>query len=349
MHAVTFAGIGQVSYEQVPDPMLRDPGDAIVRVLRAAVCGSDLHAYHGRETGLDCGTAMGHEFLGEVVETGSAVDGLRCGDVVVSPFSTACGACPACVEGLSARCATGQLFGWVENGAGLQGAQAEFVRVPLASSTLMRAPEGVSLDAALLLGDVLPTGLYCALRAGVHSRGSYAVLGCGPVGLAAVLAARALGADHIVAIDAVPERLALAGRFGAVPMALHDGIAGELRAALGGAGVDAVLEAVGSAAAGRLALDLVRPGGTISVVGVHTEAQFAFTPNEAYDKNLTYRTGRCPARSLMPRLIDWVRTHPSDAEALITHRMPLSAAAEAYRVFDTKRDGCIKVVLLPGS
>lgn len=349
MHAVTFAGVGRVAYGLVADPVVREPGDAVVRVLRTAVCGSDLHAYHGRERGLDPGTVLGHEFLGEIAEVGPAVTALRRGDRVISPFSTACGTCPACLEQLSARCTSGQLFGWVENGAGLQGAQAEFVRVPLADSTLLRAPEGVSLDAALMLGDVLPTGLYCALRAGIEARGTYAVLGCGPVGLSAILGARALGAERIFALDAVPERLALAARLGARPMLLHDGVAEELRAAVAGRGVDAVLEAAGSPGASRLALDLVRPGGTISVVGVHNEANFAFTPNEAYDKNLTYRIGRCPARSLMPQLTGWVRTHQQEVESLITHRMPLSAAADAYRIFDAKIDGCIKVVLFPGA
>jgi len=349
VQALTFAGIGRVVYERVADPQLQDAGDAIVRVLRTAVCGSDLYAYHGREVGLDPGTVLGHEFLGEAVEVGESVRGLRRGDTVVSPFSTACGACPACVEGLSARCSSGQLFGWVAGGVGLQGAQAEFVRVPLAGTTLVPVPSGVSLDVALLMGDVLATGLYCALRAGIDPRGAYAVLGCGPVGLAAILGARALGAERIFALDSVPERLTLAARFGATALRVHDGVAAELRAALAGRGVDAVLEAVGTEAASRLALDLVRPGGTISAVGVHTEASFAFTPNQAYDKNLTYRIGRCPARSLMPGLIDWVRTHQVEVEALITHRLPLSAGAEAYRTFDTKHDGCIKVVLTPGA
>lgn len=348
MYALTFAGIRRVAYESVPDPTLNAPGDAIVRVLRTAICGSDLHAYHGRETGLDPGTVLGHEFLGEVVETGPAVRDFRRGDLVASPFSTACGACPACTAGLSARCARGQLFGWVQDGVGLEGAQAEYVRVPLADSTLMPVPTGIAPDVALLLGDVLPTGLYCALRAGVEPGGLYTVLGCGPVGLAAVLAARTLGAERIFALDAVAERLALASRFGATAVPLHDGTVHDLLERWGGRGADAVLEAVGSPAASRLALELVRPGGTIAAVGVHNEAGFAFTPNEAYDKNLTYRTGRCPARSLMPQLGSWLCAHAAEAAALITHRLPLAQGAEAYRLFDAKLDGCVKVVLTPG-
>jgi threonine dehydrogenase-like Zn-dependent dehydrogenase len=341
---LVFRGVRDVAVVGLPEPRLQAPDDAIVRVLRTSVCGSDLHPYHGREVGLDAGTVMGHEFAGEVLAVGAAVRTWRPGDVVVSPFSTACGACWACAADLSARCTRGQLFGWVQAGVGLHGAQAEQVRVPLADATLVGAPATVSLDAALLLGDVLATGAYAVRRADLGARATCAVVGCGPVGLAAVLAARSCDVDMLFAIDTLPERLALAAGFGATPVEAGDALQA-LSAATTGRGVDAVVEAVGSPASARLAWQLVRPGGTLSVVGVHTEPVFAFTPAEAYDKNVTYRTGRCPARSLMPDLVEWLPAHARDVEALVTHRLPLEQAAEAYALFDAKRDGCIKVVL----
>ncbi|HEX5760544.1 MAG TPA: alcohol dehydrogenase catalytic domain-containing protein, partial [Thermoanaerobaculia bacterium] len=260
----------------------------MVRVRAAGVCGSDLHVYRGAETGLDAGTVMGHELAGEVVATGRAVAGFRLGDLVVSPFTTSCGACFYCAIGLTARCVRGQLLGWVEDGRGLHGAQAELVRVPLADSTLVRVPEGAALEEALLAGDVLATGWFAAESAGAAGR-TLAVVGCGPVGLMAVLAAREQGAARVFALDGVPERLALAARYGGEPIDVSGGGAAErVREATDGRGADAAVEAVGSPAATRLAFDLVRPGATIAAVGVHTERHLAIAAGEAYDKNLTY-------------------------------------------------------------
>lgn len=336
--------------ESVAEPVIQAPTDALVRVELAAICGSDLHVWHGRETGLDAGTVMGHEFLGEVVETGAAVTRIRRGDRVVSPFTTSCGACYYCNRGLPARCVRGQLFGWVQDGAGLQGGQAELVRVPLADTTLLPLPPDLAPEAGLVLGDVLATGYHCATMAELTPRDVCAVVGCGPVGLMAVLAARELGAARVLALDTVPERLSLAERFGAEPVNLrHTDALAAAHAATDGRGVDAVLEAVGSAESTRLAFMLLRAGGTISAVGVHHEAAFPFSPGDAYDKNLTYRIGRCPARYYMERLLPVARRHQSDLGALFTHRRPLDDAPAAYRLFDEKRDGCIKVALRPGA
>ena len=162
MRAVTFHGVSKVSVEELPAPQLVDPTDVVVAVRVAAICGSDLHPYSGRETGLDRGTVMGHEFLGEVVEVGAAVARWAVGDRVVAPFTTSCGVCWYCQRGLTARCELGQLFGWRQGGRGVHGGQADFVRVPLADSTLVRAPAGAADEAALLAGDVLSTGFYCA-------------------------------------------------------------------------------------------------------------------------------------------------------------------------------------------
>ena len=348
MKALTFQGVGDVRYQETPDPRLLHERDAIVGVELAGLCGSDLHVYHGRETGIDRGTVMGHEFVGRVIEMGAAVRGLTAGDRVACPFTTSCGACYYCSRGLSARCVAGRLFGWVEEGAGLQGGQAPFVRVPLADSTLVRLPDDVGLPEALLLCDVLPTGVYCATMAEVETGRSVAVLGCGPVGLMAILAARERGAEVVHAVDSVDERLDRAAALGASPVDMRrvDPIA-VIHRETDGRGVDAVLEAVGSAQAGRLAFDLARPGGIISAVGVHHESTFPFSPAQAYDRNLTWRIGRCPARSLMEGLLPLVRRRRHDIAALITHRLPLADGREAYALFGERRDGCIKVAFAP--
>jgi threonine dehydrogenase-like Zn-dependent dehydrogenase len=345
MRAITYHAPGDLRVERVPDPELLAPTDALVAVSLAAICGSDLHVWHGRERGLDAGTVMGHEFLGTVVEVGSEVTRLRPGSRVVSPFTTSCGACFYCDNGLPARCVHGQLFGWVQAGAGLHGGQAELVRVPLADSTLLSLPEDLAPEAGLVLGDVLSTGYHCAVLARVGPGAIAAVVGCGPVGLMAVLAARELGAARVFAIDAVPERLALAIRLGGEPVALGEATPSVVREATGGRGADAVLEAVGTEAAARLAFDLVRPGGAIGAVGVHHEAAFPFSPGQAYDKNLTVSIGRCPARHYMERLLPIAARREAELRSVFTHRVGLDQGPAAYRTFDTKADGCIKVAL----
>ncbi len=347
MKAVTFQGNTRVEISTVPDPALLAPGDVIVRNRVSAICGSDLHVYLGRETGIEPGTVMGHEFLGEVVEVGKAVKRFRAGDLAVAPFTTNCAECFYCQRNLTCRCTRGQLFGWVVNGRGLEGAQAEYVRVPLADSTLMKLPPDVEVETALFLGDILATGFFCADLAEVGPEGAYAVLGCGPVGLFAILGARERGGERVFAVDLLPERLALAERFGAVSIDAREQDPREaVREATEGRGADAVLEVVGSPEATRLAFDLVRPGGIVSAVGVHTEAEFAFSPAEAYDKNLTYRAGRCPARHYMDRLLPLVREKKYDFASIVSHRLPLVDAVRGYHLFERKLEGCTKVLLL---
>lgn len=346
MRAITFHEPRTVRVEDVPDPRIEAPTDAIVRVRLAAVCGSDLHVYHGRETGLDAGCVLGHEFLGEVVETGAEVRLAR-GAVVVSPFTTSCGACFYCRDGLTARCERGALFGWVQDGRGLAGAQAEYVRVPLADATLVRVPDGAREDEALLAGDVLATGFFCAENGGAGPGRAVAVVGCGPVGLMAIVGARELGAETILAFDTIDERLRLAERFGATPVNAANGAIDAIRDVTEGRGADVVLEAVGAPSASRLAVDLVRPGGVVSIVGVHTSEHFAFSPVEAYDKNLTIRIGRCPARRFAERLVSLVAARRYDLASIFSHRMPLADGVRAYDLFDRKVDGCTKVLLEP--
>lgn len=347
MLALTFQGIEQVGCETIADPVIESPQDAIVAVRLAGVCGSDLHVYHGRESGLDPGTAMGHEFVGEVVEIGAQVERFSQGDLVASPFTTNCGACEPCRAGLTARCLDGQLFGWRQQGTGLHGAQAELIRVPLADSTLVGIPQGVSLESALLAGDVFSTGYYCAFQGGVGPGKTVVVIGCGPVGLMAIMAARHLGAERVFAIDRLAERLDLATRFGAETLDLQSSPDAAIIQATNGLGAHVILEAVGSPQSSLLAMRLVRPGGTISAVGVHTEPQFAFSPVEAYDKNLTYRIGRCPARHFMDVALPLLADSDLDPTSIISHRLDLSQGPYAYDIFANRLEGCTKAVLIP--
>lgn len=348
MKALTFRGSENIHYESVPDPQIESPGDVIVKVHLAAICGSDLHVYHGREKGIAAGTVLGHEFVGEIVALGKDVKKFRRGDAVFSPFTTNCGMCFYCQKNLPCRCTRGQLFGWRQNGAGLHGGQAEYVRVPLADSTLLTIPQPILPEEALLMGDVLSTGYFCADMAEIKPEGVYAVIGCGPVGLMAIIGARELGAEKIFAIDTIAERLGLAEKFGALAVDYQKADVGEIiRAATEGRGADAVLEVVGSPAAASMAIKLVRPGGIISVVGVHNEEYFTFSPNEAYDKNLTYKTGRCPARHYMEKLIPLVEKKKYDLISIISHRLPLAAGPRGYQIFAEKLEGCTKIVLKP--
>ena len=348
MKALTFNGIEKIVYESVADPQIAQPSDVVVKVKCCAICGSDLHVYHGREAGLDTHTCMGHEFAGEVVEVGKEVKSLRVGDVVISPFSISCGECFYCRIGLTSRCVKSQLFGWVENGIGLHGGQAEFVRVPLADSSLMKLPEGVSIEEGVLAGDIISTGFYSAKQAQMKPDGVYAVIGCGPVGLMAILGARAYGAEKIYAVDRETARLKMAEKFGAIPINTSVTDAeGIVQNASEGRGADAVLEAIGSEFSLQLSYQLLRPGGIISSVGVCNNKSLPFSPVQAYNKNITYVTGRCPARAMMPEILKLIREKKFAFTDIITHRMSLNEGADGYRLFAAKGDNCLKVILTP--
>lgn len=348
MKAITFQDIEALAYEDVPDAELVDPGDALVRVTAAGICGSDLHPYFGRERGLDVGTVMGHELLGEIVEVGSDVMAFAVGDRVVAPFTTNCGACYYCRIGLTARCERGQLFGWVENGSGLHGAQAELVRVPLADATLVEVPEGLDDAVALLAGDILSTATFGAELAGVEPGDLVAVVGCGPVGLLAIRTALERGAREVVAVDSVPSRLALAERFGATSVSFETGDPmATVCERSEGRGADCAIEAVGTPEATRAAADLLRLGGSLAALGVHTEPHLAISPGEIYDRNLTYSGGRCPVRHYIPQALALAERDETLLSELISHRLPLSEGVDAYRRFAAREEGWAKVVLSP--
>jgi threonine dehydrogenase-like Zn-dependent dehydrogenase len=346
MKALTFHGKHNIQYESIPDPEILDATDVIVKVKLCAICGSDLHVYHDHEKGCDHGTAMGHEFSGEIVTMGNQVKNLRVGDLVMSPFTTSCGNCFYCQIGLTCRCIHGQLFGWREHHHGLHGGQAEYVRVPLADSSLMKIPEGVSLEEGLLLGDILSTGFFCAKQVDVRPGNTYVLIGCGPVGLLAILGAIEYGAEKIFAIDSVPERLTMAQKLGATTINVdHQNALDIIKEETDGRGADAVMEAVGNAATNRLAYDLIRPGGIISAVGVCTDSHLPFSPTEAYNKNITYKVGRCPARFMMEQLIPIVQQKKYNITSIISHRMKLSEGVYGYDIFANKKEDCLKVVM----
>ncbi len=344
MLGACFLGAESVATCEVPDPGLLVDQDAIVSVRLAGLCGSDLHLYHGRESGADIGVVMGHEFVGEIVEVGAGVRDFRVGDSVCCPFSTNCGHCFYCRQGLTSRCEYGQLFGWRQDRTGLHGGQAQYVRVPWADASLLRIPAGVSDEHALLLGDNLSTAHFCADMAAVQPDGVYAVIGLGAVGLLCLQECLRRGA-RVAAIDLEPTRLEAAAALGADFTGQGEAAREWLADSSSGRGADAVLELVGLPAAQKLAYDLVRPGGVLSVIGCHCAPHFAFSPTQAYDKNLTYRTGRCPARHYMDRLGPWLADGSLSPARVITHRFGLQSASEAYDVFAGRKDGCLKAVL----
>lgn len=369
MHGLTLDGVRDVRWHaELPEPRLLDPRDAIVAVSAAGLCGSDLHPYRGHEPAR-AGVVPGHELVGEVLAHGEEVAGLRPGDRVLAAFATSCGRCPPCRRGLTARCRRGQLFGWgppePDAGAALDGAQAQRVRVPLADTTLISVPDGVDDATAVLLTDNLPTAVEAVRRTDVAPGEPLVVVGLGSVGLCAVAAARHLGAEPVLAVDPVADRRERASRIGAAatsdpvdaPVVLAELLADH---AVAGSTADAtdevehqapaVIDAAGSTDGQRLAFELTRPGGTLSIIAVQTSDRFAFTPVEAYDRNLTVRAGRASVRTTLDTLLPEVAarrfTVPSDA--VVTHpAVPLAEGPELYRRFDAHEHGLVKALLRP--
>lgn len=344
MRGLVLAGPERIEFRaDLPDPAIEAPGDALVSVRRAGICGSDLHPYHGREP-IAFGIVPGHEAAGDVVEVGPEVSRFRPGDRVFLPFTTSCGRCTPCVSGLSSRCEAGQLFGWrapgIDAAPGLGGTQAETVRVPLADTTLVGLADDQTYEDGVLLGDNFTTGYYCARQGGDLSRGLVVVVGCGTVGLSALVSARHLGARTVIAIDPVPARREAAVRLGAecaVPPNERP------------QGACAVLEAVGSESARRLAWEVSGPGATISSVGVATGGH-GFSPAEQYDKNLTVRGGRCPVRSLVPEILEAVRRDGlavPTASLVELSPVALEDGPAAYRSFAARTGPALKPVLAP--
>jgi threonine dehydrogenase-like Zn-dependent dehydrogenase len=344
MRALTFQAPGEVRVDDVAEPELKDAEDAIVRVEASGVCGSDLHIYHGR-VAMEAGFVLGHELVGTVEQVGEQVRRVAVGDRVLSCFHTACGTCFWCMQAQYQHCASRRVFGHGKAMGNLPGAQAERVLVPNANMTLRVLPAGVSDDLGLFAGDVMGTGYHAVSSANVTPGDAVAVLGLGPVGLCAVQAARACGAAAIYAVDSVGERLAVAASFGATPVHLEDeDVLKTVLAATGGRGADVVVEAVGDARALGLALLLARAGGTVSAVGVYAERAEVHM-GLMWIKGVTLRTGLANVIGHVDRVLAMMSAGVLDPGPLVTHRMALEDAPEAYAIFDRRE--ALKIILAP--
>jgi threonine dehydrogenase-like Zn-dependent dehydrogenase len=379
MRAVVYEGPFRVRVRDKPDPRIEHADDVILKVTRAAICGSDLHLLHGFVPDTRVGSTFGHEFTGVVEEVGAAVRAFRRGDRVVVPFNISCGTCFYCQRGLYGDCestnpmsdlASG-VFGYSHTTGGYDGGQAEYVRVPFADVGPMPIPDDMSDEDVLLLSDVLPTGYQAAEMGSIRAGDTVAVFGCGPVGLVAARSAWLLGAGRVIAIDRVTERLRFAERWAGAETidlrATRDPVP-ELKERCGGRGPDVCIDAVGLEASGSAvqtllgrklkvapgssialtwAIHAVRKGGTVSIVGVYGPPANLVPIGVALNKGLTFRMAQANVKRYMPHLLAHVRAGHLDGKALITHRFPLEHAVRAYRTFDEKADGCVKCVLVP--
>ncbi|KAK5130971.1 hypothetical protein LTR08_001527 [Meristemomyces frigidus] len=363
MRAVVLKGDYQVAVEDRPYPTIRHPTDAILRVTSTALCGSDLHPYRGH---LKCppGFILGHEFVGEVVERGESVKSFELGDkqkqcgnswpaqrkrvdresdkaAVVVPFFTACGSCFFCVRGQSSRCSKGELFGNSVPSNTIDGGQAEYVRVPLADTTIVLAPSNIPEEMLVLMADIFPTGYFAAARflknlsARDKKEFTAVVIGCGPVGCCAITCALTM-VDTVYAIDSVPERLEYAKGLGAKVIALDDDPVAKIKAATDGRGADVVIEGVGHADAFMLAFDMVRPWGSISSIGVHTEP-LPLNGLLCYGKNITMAFGRCPVRSIFEEALALLVREQSKVAFMCGQTRSLEEAPQAYRDFEARK------------
>jgi threonine dehydrogenase-like Zn-dependent dehydrogenase len=380
MRAVTWQGKESVAVEQVPDPAIQEPTDAVIRVTSTAICGSDLHLYRVMGMFIDRGDILGHEPMGVVEEVGSAVTQIQPGDRVVVPFNISCGGCYMCKGGLYSQCETTQvtehhkgaaLFGYTKLYGQVAGGQAEYLRVPMAHFGPIKVPEGPPDDRFLLLSDVLPSAWQAVAYADAPMGGSLAVYGLGPIGQFCVRAAPHFGIERVIAVDHVPERLEAARRYGAecVDYRDHDDVAVTIREMTDGRGPDAVIDAVGMEAEGstlaeiaqllkvqvdrlealRLSIGTVRRGGTLSIIGVYAGLENLFPLGDLMDKQVQIRMGQANVRrwtdEIMPLVLD--DDDPLGTEDFVTHHLPLDEAPRGYEMFQNKEDGCIKVVLTP--
>ncbi|KAK9419214.1 putative Alcohol dehydrogenase GroES-like domain-containing protein [Seiridium unicorne] len=340
MNAVVFDGPGKVSLQQRPVPKIQDDSDIIVKVHSTALCGSELHVFRGHQPS-PTGFIMGHEFTGEVVETGKSVKSVNIGDKVVSPFTASCGDCFYCKVGATSRCEKSLLFGCEK----LDGGQADFVRVPYADGTIFKAPSEISDNALILMADIFPTGFF-GVKNAFNSLGSQdpseataVVVGCGPVGLCAIIAALEYKPKHLFAIDGVDSRLELAKNLGAEPLNFikdKEGMLARIREVTNGRGADVVVEVVGLSPALKTAFDILRPFGFLSVIGVHN-SEIPFDGNDAYNKNLRLQMGRCPVRTVFPEALKLLAKRQDQVGFMFDKIMPLNEAVQGYELFNNMK------------
>ena len=391
MKALCWMGIEKLSVEDVPDPKILNPRDAIIRVTRTCICGSDLHLYDGYMPTLEQGDILGHEFMGEVVEVGPGIDRakLKVGDRVVVPFTIACGKCFFCQQELWSLCdntnpnawiaekmmgySPSGLFGYTHMLGGYAGGQAQYARVPCADVGPIKVPDGLDDEKVVFLSDIFPTGYMGAENCNIRPGDTVAIWGCGPVGQFAIRSAFMLGAGRVIAIDRVPERLRLAEDAGAETINYEqvEDVVQTLKDMTGNRGPDSCVDAVGMEAYGHTLPFLVdrakqamklstdrpnvlrqcimacRKGGTISVPGVYGGFLDKIPFGAAMNKGLTFKMGQTHMMRYMRPLLERIERGEIDPTVVISHRLPLSKAPEAYKMFRDKEDHCTKVVLDP--
>jgi alcohol dehydrogenase len=345
MKALVFGGAGERSWDSVDDPGIQDPTDVIVAVDMTTICGTDLHILKGDVPAVTEGRVLGHEAVGTVVETGAAVSSLAKGDRVLVPAITSCGRCGPCKRGMAAHCEAVGGIGWIF-GHLIDGVQAEYARVPFAETSVHVVPEGVTDEQVLFLADILPTGYEIGVQnGGVGPGDTVAVVGAGPVGLAAMMTAAIAGASRIIAIDLAESRLRHAQEFGATHTVTGgENAEAEVNEITGGEGVDVAMEAVGIPATFDLCTRIVKAGGTVANIGVHG-APTTLHLEELWIKNVTITTGLVSG-STVPTLLQLVRDGRIAAEKLGTHHFALDEIMEAYDVFGAAdANDALKVVL----
>lgn len=379
MRAMSYRGPYKVRVEEKPDPRIEHPNDAIVRVERAAICGSDLHLFHGMLPDTRIGHTFGHEFIGRVEEVGPSVRNISVGDRVMVPFNIFCGTCFFCARGLFSNChnvnanatAVGGIYGYSHTAGGFDGGQAELVRVPFADVGPSIIPDGLHDEDALLLTDAFATGYFGAQLGDISEGDAVVVFGAGPIGLAAARSAWLMGAARVIVVDHVPFRLEKAKEFAfaeAVDFREHKDVVVALKKLTDGLGADVVIDAVGAEADGHLvqhvsaaklklqggspialnwAIDSVRKGGRVSVMGAYGPMFSAVKFGDAMNKGLTIRTNQAPVKRQWPRLIEHILAGRISPRDMITHRIPLEHIAEGYHMVSAKLDGLVKAVILP--
>lgn len=389
MKALTWHGKGDIRCESVPDPRIEDGRDAIIKVTSCAICGSDVHLYDHVIPSMEKGDVLGHETMGEVVEVGRDNHKLKVGDRVVVPFTIACGECFFCRKGFFSGCERSNpnrekaaklwgnspagLFGYSHLLGGFAGGQAEYLRVPYADVGPIKVPDGMTDEQVLFLSDIFPTGYmaaeFCDLRGGE----TVAIWGCGPVGQFAIRSAFLLGAERVIAIDTVPERLEMARQAGALVLDFkQDDVYDRIMELTAGRGADACIDAVGTEASATGSLDAVldrvkvatfmgtdrphvlrqaihccRNFGIVSIVGVYGGLLDKIPMGSAINRGLTFRMAQTPVQHYLPILLERIQKGEIDPAFVITHTAPLEEGPGLYKTFRDKKDGCIKVVLKP--
>ncbi|BAY16806.1 alcohol dehydrogenase [Anabaenopsis circularis NIES-21] len=389
MKAVCWHGANDVRVETVPDPKILNPRDAIIKITSTAICGSDLHIYDGYIPTMQKGDILGHEFMGEVVELGSEVKNVKIGDRVVVPFTISCGNCFFCQRDLWSLCDNSNpnawmvelqmghspagLFGYSHLFGGYAGGQAEYARVPFADVGLFKIPDHLTDEQVLFLTDIFPTGYMAAENCNIKPGDVVAIWGCGPVGQFAIKSAFLLGAERVIAIDRIPERLQMAKEQGKAEILNYEEVdVGEaLKEMTGGRGPDACIDAVGMEAHGTDAmaiydkvkqavrLETDRPtalrqvilsagkGGHVSIAGVYGGFLDKIPMGSAMNKGLTFKMGQTHVHRYLKPLLNHIENGDLDPSFVITHKLPLNQAPHGYQIFKEKKDNCIKVVLKP--